>query len=413
MSHIEDRWTRRDRSGRAVRTSRYGTGLRWRARWIEPGGRERAKSFRTKDEAERFMTVIRHEIQTGAYVPPDRSRITLSAYAAEWLAGQQFDPVTRERVESALRVHIIPPLGTRALRELAARPTSIQQWLSGLKLAPSSQQRVLGQLSTIMRAACADGLISSNPCKNPVVRLPRRAVHKIEPWPPEVIAAVRAGLPDDRYRAMVDAGTGLGLRQGELFGVAAEAVEWLKRVVHVTQQVKIVGGRLVFAPPKMAHSRVVPLAAQTGEALSAHVAAGYPAEVTLPWHEPKTRRHGKPHTSLLLFTTPEGGVLDRNHFNKHVWMPAREAAGLADDRVNGCHMMRHVYASTLISKGVDVRTVAEYLGHTDGGALVLRTYSHLMPDAEDRARKAIEDALSETTAGMRRTHDVPETGKLP
>jgi hypothetical protein len=42
---------------------------------------------------------------------------------------------------------------------------------------------------------------------------------------------------------------------------------------------------------------------------------------------------------------------------------------------------------------VDPRTVAEYLGHSDGGALVLRTYSHLLPDAEDRARKALEDAL--------------------
>ncbi|HUY48001.1 MAG TPA: hypothetical protein VMV92_20115 [Streptosporangiaceae bacterium] len=215
MSHIEDRWTRRDRGGHTVRTSRHGTGLRWRARWIEPGGRERARSFRTKDEAERYLTEIRHEIQSGAYVPPDRSKVTLGAYAAEWLAGQQFDPVTRERVESMRRVHIIPALGTRPLRDLAARPTSIQQWLSGLKLAPSSQQRVLGLLSTIMRAACADGLIRANPCSSPVVRLPRKAERKIEPWPPRTIAAVRAGLPGDRYRAMLDAGTGLGLRQGE------------------------------------------------------------------------------------------------------------------------------------------------------------------------------------------------------
>ena len=65
------------------------------------------------------------------------------------------------------------------------------------------------------------------------------------------------------------------------------------------------------------------------------------------------------------------------------------AAGLPDDRVNGCHMLRHVYASTLISLGVDVRTVAGNLGHSDGGALVLKTYSHLMPDAEDKTRKAL------------------------
>ena len=50
--------------------------------------------------------------------------------------------------------------------------------------------------------------------------------------------------------------------------------------------------------------------------------------------------------------------------------------------------------STLVARGIDRRTVAEYLGHSDGGALVLRTYSHLLPDAEDRARKALESVTS-------------------
>ena len=77
-----------------------------------------------------------------------------------------------------------------------------------------------------------------------------------------------------------------------------------------------------------------------------------------------------------------------------------EAAGLADGRENGCHAMRHTYASTLVARGVDPRTAAEYLGHSDGGALVLRTYSHLMPDAEDRARRAIEDALADAESAI-------------
>lgn len=56
--------------------------------------------------------------------------------------------------------------------------------------------------------------------------------------------------------------------------------------------------------------------------------------------------------------------------------------------------MRHLFASSLIAAGVDVRTVAEYLGHSDGGALVLKTYSHLMPDSEERARKALDAAIA-------------------
>ena len=75
--------------------------------------------------------------------------------------------------------------------------------------------------------------------------------------------------------------------------------------------------------------------------------------------------------------------------------------------MNGCHALRHLFASTLISRGVSVRTVAEWLGHSDGGALLLRTYSHLMPDAEHRTRRALEDALSPSPAAP----DGPETAQ--
>jgi hypothetical protein len=66
-------------------------------------------------------------------------------------------------------------------------------------------------------------------------------------------------------------------------------------------------------------------------------------------------------------------------------------------------MVQHVYASTLVARGIDVRTVAEYLGHSDGGALVHRTYSQLLPDPAERARKALEDALSEALPVTRET----------
>lgn len=45
---------------------------------------------------------------------------------------------------------------------------------------------------------------------------------------------------------------------------------------------------------------------------------------------------------------------------------------------HGSHMLRHMYASTLLADGVDIRTLPEYLGHGDPG-FTLRTYTHLMP----------------------------------
>jgi integrase len=133
----------------------------------------------------------------------------------------------------------------------------------------------------------------------------------------------------------------------------------------------------------------VPLPESAALALAAHLTA-YPARpVTLPWLEPG----GKPHTEKLIFTTVRGLAYARTTFNKVVWRPARAAAGLPYARENGMHALRHYYASVLLAGGVDIRALSDYLGHHDP-AFTLRIYAHLMPGADDRARKAVEAALA-------------------
>ncbi|HEX5400467.1 MAG TPA: tyrosine-type recombinase/integrase [Verrucomicrobiae bacterium] len=43
------------------------------------------------------------------------------------------------------------------------------------------------------------------------------------------------------------------------------------------------------------------------------------------------------------------------------------------------HSLRHFFATCAIESGVDIPTVARWLGHKDGGALLMKTYSHLQP----------------------------------
>jgi len=42
--------------------------------------------------------------------------------------------------------------------------------------------------------------------------------------------------------------------------------------------------------------------------------------------------------------------------------------------------------------GVDIRALGDYLGHSDPG-FTLRIYTHLMPDAADRMRAAVDRVL--------------------
>lgn len=112
--------------------------------------------------------------------------------------------------------------------------------------------------------------------------------------------------------------------------------------------------------------------------------------VTLPWQAPG----GKPATAALLFTTPAGQAINRHTWNTG-WRAALNAAGIppGSDAGTGFHQLRHHYASSLLAGGVDIKAVSEALGH-HSAAFTLATYTHIMPSAHDRIRKAVDLALS-------------------
>lgn len=68
------------------------------------------------------------------------------------------------------------------------------------------------------------------------------------------------------------------------------------------------------------------------------------------------------------------------------YKPARKQA-LETAHVWTHHDFRHFFVTTCIEQGVDIPTVAKWVGHQDGGALLMRTYAH------------IRDAHSATMAG--------------
>ncbi|WP_207386836.1 hypothetical protein [Frankia sp. Cppng1_Ct_nod] len=67
--------------------------------------------------------------------------------------------------------------------------------------------------------------------------------------------------------------------------------------------------------------------------------------------------------------------------------------------------LRRRYASVLFAAGESVIAVAERLGHGNA-ALALSIYGRLMPDSEDRTRKAVDSAWSRVTV-VERDHSHP------
>jgi len=112
--------------------------------------------------------------------------------------------------------------------------------------------------------------------------------------------------------------------------------------------------------------------------------------VTLPWEHPG----GELVTARLLLYTRERGALNRNMFNAHIWKPALRTVGVEPTRDNGMHALRHFYALVLLDAGESIKAGSEYLGHSDPG-FTLRTYTHLLPNSEQRTRRAIDRVLGQ------------------
>lgn len=70
--------------------------------------------------------------------------------------------------------------------------------------------------------------------------------------------------------------------------------------------------------------------------------------------------------------------------------PLLKSAGLPPIRF---HDLRHTCATLLLSKDVNPKVVSEMLGHSSI-SVTLDIYSHLLPDMQEKAAKALEEALS-------------------
>jgi integrase len=57
--------------------------------------------------------------------------------------------------------------------------------------------------------------------------------------------------------------------------------------------------------------------------------------------------------------------------------------------------LRRMFITRAIERGIDVKVVAQWQGHTDGGKLILDTYSHVRPEHSDRMAALMTDEQPE------------------
>ncbi len=343
---------------------------KWQARYRATDGKEHARRFDRKVDAERWLATTQADLARGTYVDPTTRKVTLTDYSAEWLARMTptWRPSSAALATNSIVHHVLPVLGGRPVVSL--RKADVEALCASLDLAPSTVANVHQHLSQLLANAVEDGLIARNPAHR--ARLPKREASKAQPVDLDVVERIRLALPP-WMAVVVPLGVGAGLRQGEVSGLSVDRVDFLRRHLRVDRQLicRYVA-EPVLSPTKTASSnRTIPLADFVLESLAAHLSR-FPTE-----------REG------LLLRTPSGLPVDADRFG-HQWRTACRAAGVPGLRY---HALRHTFASTLLSRGVSVKAVADWLGHANPN-ITLTTYAHLMPADEEVARCVLDAALA-------------------
>jgi integrase len=392
----------------------------YRANWREPSGRLRAKTFKTKKEAARFLAELDSALGKGTYVDPHAGRTPFRVIAQRWLDSRNDEVTTKARDASIMRNHVIAKWGDWPLGKIDY--LAVQEWVTALgeRRSPATVAECHRLMSAVLRSAVRNRLIAFNPCEG--VRLPRRRkrdtdeqVISREDLRSRLLPAVPA-----RYRALVATAAGTGLRWGEAAGVCSDALDLDSRQLRVIRTIVEVSGQTAFKayPKSAAGRRRVPLPAWLLPILREHRAT-YPAG-----------------EQGLVFPNSVGKPLRRTLFRIRVWRPSLVRAGLlgkyelVDERTvragwvddSGArhtkefrsereavrhlareaagglvfHGLRHSYATWLVDDGVPVNMVQQVMGHerssttldlytrrTEGHGRILRALGDADDDPDD------------------------------
>jgi len=200
---------------------------RWQAR-TRIAGRQVKRSFDRRRQAEDWLAETRVDTARGIHLDEKAGRQLVGDYVRTWLKGRPHRASTAERQRSLLRNHVIETHLGR-MRLVDVKPSDVQTWATGRSrvLAPSTLRVLRSLVGAIFSSAVLDRAIAVSPVTR--VTLPRHDKPRVVPLRVDQVRALEAALPP-RYRALVVAQAGLGLRISELLGLRPEDVDWLGRV---------------------------------------------------------------------------------------------------------------------------------------------------------------------------------------
>lgn len=336
-----------------------------------------------KKDAERYLTKVLRERDTGTFVEP--SRETLAEFLDKWL-----DTVVKQRVRERtyldyrdrLKWYVKPVLGDKKLSQITAEDI---QTMYNKMLEDGLSPRTVRYTHTILKNALQQAVKWGKLYRNPadLVDLPRQKKEEMKVLTPEQAARFMEATVYSPWKAFFSLLLASGMRPGEALGLKWSDIDFKNKRVTVNRAlVRTAGGGWKLEEPKTARSRrTIPLPASVMADLEEHKK-----------NQAAEKLKAKPGTyndQGFVFAASNGEPMsDKNIFRRH-FKPLLEAAGLPDIRL---YDLRHTCATLLLASGVNPKVVSERLGHASV-TLTLDTYSHVLPDMQKEAAEKLEGML--------------------
>lgn len=355
---------------------------KWQARYYDPSGRLRGKTFDRKTDARAFVAAVKTDMRRGTWVDPARTNMRFEDLAREWWDGKlNLRRSTQATDEGCLRNHILPVFGRTPIGRITR--ADVQGWVREMVEAgvgPDTIHRSSRILKAILGEAVDARMIPESPWRR--ISLPR-SVHREQRYLTVEEVERLAAATDERYRALIYSAAYLGCRWGELAGLKRENLDLAGRQVRIVGTLEEVGGqgmRYVEETKTRTSRRTLSIPAFLVEVLAEHLRQAPAGE--------------------FVFVGPQGGWLRRSVFRRSWFKPALKAAGL--DPALRFHDLRHSAAALLIAQGVHPKEIQARLGHASI-TTTLNTYGHLWPSLGAQVDSKIEAAHQAARANMAST----------
>ena len=321
---------------------------------------------------------------------PVNKSITLAKYIDHWLAEvapKKLAKTTYSRDQQDVR-RILPALGhykltdlrKEVIRDFYEEMRKTPKLTDGKPLAEKSVEGIHNTLCSILSDAVEEGYLLHNPAWK--MYKPQGEKKECPVADEELVQKLIAALEGQslKYETYFKLVLATGMRRGEACGLRWSDINWKRRSIHVQRNVVKLSHEPIFVkPPKTASGdRLVYVSKEMAKLLKS-------------WKQQCAWERQQAGETLqeddYLFRQPSGDPMVPTTFTFRFKKILRQN-GLPENL--NVHSLRHTNASLLIAQGVDVRTVASLLGHSQAST-TLDIYAHVF----DKKKREAQEKLGE------------------